>query len=275
MESRVKVHYHSENLLATIYKALEAAKKDPSRLKPEDLKPVDQLHTGGIRATLGLLEKADLMPGSEVLDAGCGIGGSSRLMAKSFGHMVTGLDLSDQFISTARSLTEKVHLSDQVYFQQGSILNIPFENASFDAILCQHVLMNIFDKKTAFKEFGRVLRKTGKLICHEVVKGENDPVMYPVPWADQDNISFLDNWDVMELMIEKAGFKKRCSSDTTQQAALWWEKAKKACILEDDSQTVLGPQLVFGENAAQFNKTMNYNLKWKRIHVIEAVFERC
>jgi len=160
------------------------------------------------------------------LDAGCGIGGSSRLMAKKFDFIVAGMDLSDQFIQTARAISDRFFLSDQVYFQQGSILEMPFENDSFDAILCQHVLMNIEDKEKVIKEFFRVLRKNGKLILHEIVKGKNEPVMYPVPWAGQESISFLEPWEAIRSFIEQSGFKKQIESDQSQSALDWWLKAK-------------------------------------------------
>ncbi len=143
MEAKVKAHYNSSNLEGKLRDALEAAGKNIDRLKIKDLARIDQLHTGGSQATLQLLEKAGLRQGAEVLDAGCGIGGSSRLLAKEFQHIVTGIDLTDQFVKSAKFLTNASGLSDQVFFHHGSILNMPFENNAFDAILCQHILMNI------------------------------------------------------------------------------------------------------------------------------------
>ncbi|MFH2060274.1 MAG: class I SAM-dependent methyltransferase [Pseudomonadota bacterium] len=274
MENQIKAHYNTRNLITRIYHALEKAKKNLDRLSLKDLAPIDQLHTGGAKATLALLEQAHLKSGSDVLDAGCGLGGSSRLMAKNFGYMVTGVDLSDQFVTAAQALTGSMRLSDQVYFKQGSIEKLPFENKSFDAILCQHVLMNIMDKEKAFKEFNRVLRSNGKLILHEIVKGENDPVMYPVPWADQEKISYLQPWDAMEMLIKNTGFEKENFIDGTPGAATWWEKVKNVAGSQEEPQKVLGPHLVFGENAALFGKTMNYNFKWKRIKLVEAVFKK-
>jgi sarcosine/dimethylglycine N-methyltransferase len=274
MENQIKSHYNTKDLKQIIFRALEKAGKNIDQLSLKDLAPIDQLHTGGAAATQALLEQACLHPGSEVLDAGCGMGGSSRLMAKTFQHIVTGIDLSDQFIDAARTLTDKLHLSDQVYFHCGSILNLPFTDESFDAILCQHILMNIEDKKTVFKEFERVLRKKGRLIVHEIVKGENEPILYPVPWAAEKSICFMTSRVAMEQLMEAAGFEKQMVSDWTPQAADWWARVKKATDQKDAPQRVLGPHLVFGENAALFGKTMSYNLKWNRIKAVEAIFRK-
>ncbi|MCP4023465.1 MAG: class I SAM-dependent methyltransferase [Desulfobacteraceae bacterium] len=274
MELHVKAHYNSNNLQGKIADALEKAGKDTDRLILKELAPIDQLHTGGASATLELFNKARLQTGSEVLDAGCGIGGSSRLLAKEYGHIVTGIDLADQFVSTAKFLTNGTRLSDQVHFYQGSITDMSFEKESFDAILCQHILVNIQNKQKVFKEFCRVLKPNGKLILHEIVKGNNEQILFPVPWADKEEISFLDSWDNMESGISNAGFSRRLVSDQTQDSAAWWAKVKEFAKKKDNARQILGPHLVFGENAAAFGKTMSYNFKWKRIKVFEAIFEK-
>lgn len=278
MEAEVKDHYHSRNLTQTIIDALEKARPGKPVFTIKDLAPIDQLHTGGANATSTLLNTAGIDPGARVLDAGCGIGGSSRLMATAFQFKVTGIDLAPSFIQTARALTERFDIpgqvSDQIRFQQGSILDMPFDNGSFDAILCQHVLMNIKDKKQAFKEFNRVLRPGGKLVLHEIVKGDSEPVIYPVPWADRDGISFLTPWPQMEKKISRAGFTALAVSDGTQKALGWWEKALRFSEKTTNAPPILGPQLVFGDNAKAFANTMHFNFQQDRIHAVEALFEK-
>ncbi|MCP3871598.1 MAG: class I SAM-dependent methyltransferase [Desulfobacteraceae bacterium] len=274
MEAQVKAHYNSANLNGKIYGALKKAGKNVKRLKIKDLAPIDQLHTGGSWATIDLIKKAELRSGSEVLDAGCGIGGSSRLLAKEFGHIVTGIDLTDQFVKTAQFLTEETMLSDQVHFHRGSILDMPFESSAFDAILCQHVLVNISEKQKLFKEFHRVLKDNGKLILHEIVKGEEDPIHYPVPWAEKETTSFLEPLKNLEVYMSHAGFEKHLVIDTTTKAADWWTKAKIASQKNTTDKNALGPRLIFGQNAAFFGNTMSFNFKWNRIKVVEAVFKK-
>ncbi len=273
MEAKVKAHYGSANLEKKIYDALEKAGKNVNRLKLRDLAPIDQLHAGGTKATIGIMNKAALRSGSEILDAGCGIGGSSRLIAKEFGFLVTGIDLTDPFIRTAQFLTEGTLLSDQVHFYQGSILGMPFENSSFDAILCQHVLVNIREKQNLFKEFHRVLKHNGKLILHEIVKGEEEPLQYPVPWAQTQTTSFLEPWKNIDTYLSDAGFENEYLADTTSKAKTFYEKVKNVSLNKTAAPNVLGPKLIFGENAAVFGKTMLFNIKWNRINVIESVFK--
>ena len=270
MENKIKSHYYSENLTGKIFAALEKTEKNIHRLGIDDLTLIDQFHTGGPQATVRLMELANIKSGAEILDAGCGIGGSSRLIAKKYNQLVTGIDLSDQFIDTAQALTSSTGLSDQIHFQKGSLLDLPFKNGTFNAILCQQTLMNIQNKEKVFKEFNRVLGENGKLLLHEILKGKNDPIHYPVPWATEETISFLEPWDSMEQLILAAGFKKISVEDHTENAANLWLNAKE----KDPSADMSGAHLIFGATADLFEKTMNFNFKWDRIKVVEAVFEK-
>src|ERR1700739_4690580 len=106
------------------------------------LAPLDQFHTRGILATAELATAAGLKPSMRVLDLGCGIGGPARYLAATFGCKVTGMDLSPSFIDAADYLTARSGLSDRVTFEVGNALDLPFEDAAFDAVFLQHVAMN-------------------------------------------------------------------------------------------------------------------------------------
>lgn len=271
METKVKAHYNSKDLTQKLVEALEKIKPGTDEWTLKDLAPIDQLHTGGAKATIDLLQKAGIETGSVVLDAGCGIGGSSRLMANEFGLTVTGIDLSESFIQAAQTLSNRSAAKKHVDFQQGSIMEIPFDDAFFDAVLSQHVLMNIEDKKGVFEEFSRVLRPGGKLVLHEIAKGDDTPVVYPVPWASKQGISFLTPWPDTKRMIKNAGFDIILEIDGSQSASRWWQKAKSFAEKNKEKPPVLGPHLVFGANAKLFPVNMAENFKMNRIKTFEMV----
>ena len=152
--------YPCPDLIDSIDHGLKKMGKDPMHITPRDLAAVDQLHTGGAPATLSLMQQAELGKGAAVLDAGCGIGGSSRLLAQNFGLAVQGIDLSTDFIDAAEILTRRCGLDkeDSIGFRQGSLLDLPYEDNFFQAVLCQHVLLNIPDKEKALAEFSRCWR---------------------------------------------------------------------------------------------------------------------
>ncbi|MBU0462096.1 MAG: class I SAM-dependent methyltransferase [Proteobacteria bacterium] len=274
MESEIKKHYNSDNLTEKIKIALIKAGKNLSTLEPKDLSTIDQLHTGGAVASIELLKKINLSRDALILDAGCGIGGSSRLIARQFDCQVIGIDLADQFIPAANFLTQCTKLENLVSFQQCSILDLPFEENTFDAILCQHVLMNIKDKSRAIKEFFRVLKPEGKLILHEITKGENNTLVFPVPWAASPGISFLEPWNIMSPILEKQGFKTLSYSDETPGACSWWKKVKAMSQKNPVRVNALGPGLVFGDNAKFFGENMHTNFKNNSICLVEAVLKK-
>ena len=151
-----------------------------------------------------------------------------------------------------------------------------FQDNTFNSVLCQHVLMNIEDKSAAIKEFYRVLKPGGKLILHEVTKGSNSDgqFQFPVPWASQDSISFLQPWDYLANTLEAEGFTKLLYSDESDAALLWQERAKKALEKRVFNTKNLGPGLIFGDNAQFFAKNMYKNLKDNIICLVGTVYEK-
>ena len=91
----------------------------------------DFLREPAIRSAIQAL---GLPRGSRGLDAGCGIGSHTLLLAEAVapaGH-VTGLDLSPEFLARARETAERHGLSEQVSFQEGDVSGLPFDDDTFD-----------------------------------------------------------------------------------------------------------------------------------------------
>ncbi|MCP4118376.1 MAG: class I SAM-dependent methyltransferase [Desulfobacteraceae bacterium] len=271
MEPGIALHYGSDDLEQRIWNALTQAGKDPDSLELKDLSLIDQLHTGGHMATQHLGEKSGLVPGTRILDAGCGIGGSSRLLAKRFNCHVTGLDLVDSFVIVARMLTRATGLETRVRFKQGDVCRMPFGDEQFDVVFCQHTLMNIANKEAALGEFARVLKSGGRLVLHEIVQGEKEKIHLPVPWADTPGISFLQPAKILGDMLSDAGFTPGFVVDATAQAKKWWQRVKAAISPDKAPQRPLGPHIIFGDNGRHFGRTMTANLEEDRIRLIEAL----
>uniref|UniRef100_UPI002ADE0816 class I SAM-dependent methyltransferase n=1 Tax=Tepidiforma sp. TaxID=2682230 RepID=UPI002ADE0816 len=189
-EPAVLAHYHREGLAERILAAARQQGIDP--LTPAALAPADHFHSYGLRATRDLATAAGLQPGQHVLDLGCGIGGPARTIAAEFGCRLTGIDLSPEFIRTARILAEACGLAHQCEFHVANALQLPFPDASFDAVITQHVAMNIADRARFWSEARRVLRPGGTLALFDIIRGPNpEPLQYPVPWASEPAISHL------------------------------------------------------------------------------------
>ena len=89
------------------------------------------LRDPAIREAIRMLE---LPEGSNGLDAGCGIGSHTVLLAEAVGPggHVTGLELFADFVTHATAQAKRSGLSDQVSFRQGNVNELPFDDASFD-----------------------------------------------------------------------------------------------------------------------------------------------
>ena len=75
-----------------------------------------------------MAEIVNLKNNDLILDVGCGLGGTARYLAEQYNCHVSGIDLTEEYISVGKWLTELVDLSDQVELHQGSALDIPFKN---------------------------------------------------------------------------------------------------------------------------------------------------
>lgn len=100
--------------------------------------------------------------GKTCLDAGCGGGRYSIAMALLGSSRVEGIDVSQASIADARHRALNFMLP-QVHFQVGSILGLPYRDASFDFVCCSGVLMIVKDQEKAISELSRVLRRGGLL----------------------------------------------------------------------------------------------------------------
>lgn len=101
--------------------------------------------------------------GKSVLDAGCGTGIFSIIFARNGAANVTGIDISEGSLETASSLKEKFHL-DNAHFQKQDMLDLPFEDESFDVVWAWGTVHHTTDPFGAIKELIRVLKKNGSLL---------------------------------------------------------------------------------------------------------------
>src|SRR5581483_364402 len=115
-------------------------------------------HTRGLAATADLARLVGITADLSVLDVGSGLGGPARFLAATYGCHVTGVDLSESFVEAARYLTARTGQSDLVSFQAADALHLPFGDGAFDAVLLQHVAMNIADRDSLYREIHRVLK---------------------------------------------------------------------------------------------------------------------
>ncbi|HEY3523480.1 MAG TPA: ubiquinone/menaquinone biosynthesis methyltransferase [Candidatus Limnocylindrales bacterium] len=101
------------------------------------------------------------------LDVACGTGRMTGLLADVVGPFgrVVGVDLAEEMIARARREYRDVV---QLEFEVASALDLPFEDATFDAATIAFGLRNLPDYEAGFRELARVVRPNGRVVCLEL-----------------------------------------------------------------------------------------------------------
>src|SRR5262249_55115309 len=247
VETQVAKHYTSGELEERILRIFEANGKPRASVTLDDLSRVDEFHVGGKEASEAVAAKMNLRPGMHLLDVGSGIGGTSRYFASRHQCDVTGIDLTPEFVRTAQALTQRVAPDLPVRFQQGSALELPFPETSFDGAYLFHVGMNIADKPKLFAEVRRVLRPGGVFALFEFMRTGDGEFGFPVPWAGAPSESFVASPNHYRDALTAQGFSVRAESDRRQFGIEFLKKRMPPT--PQQGPPLLGVAVLMGESA--------------------------
>ncbi len=272
-DDTITEHYTMQDLAEAIFTGLKQAGKDLNNLKQEDLAPVDEFHIRGREATVELAQQLDLNASKHILDVGSGVGGASRYLASAYGCRVTGLDLTEAYCQVAQLLADRIGLGQLIAYRQGSALDMPFENESFDIVWTQHTAMNIADKARLYAESWRVLKPGGLLAIYDIVEGEGEPLIFPVPWAREPSISFLVTSDELRELLGQAGFQVVSWRDTSEEGRSWFQEVAEK-MQKVGGTPPLGFHILLGPDFKTMARNQVRNLNENRIGLIEAVVQR-
>ena len=131
-----------------------------------------------------------LSRGTTVLDVGCGIGGSSRVLAQDYGFSVTGVTISPQQVKRAQELTP--HGVDAKFIVDDA-MNLSFPDASFDVVWSVEAGPHMPDKAVFAQELLRVLKPGGVLVVADW--NQRDDRSIPLNfWEKPVMRQLLDQW---------------------------------------------------------------------------------
>ncbi len=257
-------HYSAGDIEVRILAAIRAAGLNPEQhLSPAELGALDHFHTGGLRASLELLELAQIRPEDRVLDIGAGLAGPARLLASSLGCRVDCVEMSPDFCAGAVLLNRLTGLDDRIKVHQGSALDLPFPDDSFDAVWMQNVGMNIADKQQLYAEIHRVLKPGGRYAFQEMAAGEAATSYFPLPWATDPADSFLVSIAELRSVLGENGFVAELFEDSSD--------AQLNAPTADAAQSLLTLG-VFVDNLAQKAGNARRSLQEGQIRLVRGVF---
>ena len=265
----IQAYYSPDNLFEKITAALVECGRGLENLTLDDLQPVDEFHIRGLTATRELIALSGFTPDMHILDVGCGVGGSSRRLAQVVGCRVTGVDLSERFISTAHALSELVGMQGRVDFTAASALQLPYDDASFDGVWSLQMNMNVRDKAAWLRELHRVLRPGGRLVLYEVCAGDTAPPYFPVPWAQHADMSCLVPLHEFHAAILSAGFSIEHWQDKTDLAYAAFAQVPEP--VGNPELPELGVHLLVGTDILTKAYNLRRNLEEQRVSLVAVV----
>ena len=175
----------------------------------------------------GQVDKAE-----NILDVGCGIGGSTLHLIKKYKAKGKGISLSPLQVSRATQRAAEANLSEKAHFLEANALEMPFDDNSFDLVWSLESGEHMPDKTKFLQECYRVLKPQGKLIlatwCHrpttslagELTDEEQRHLqmiyqMYYLPYV----ISLPE----YEEIVRNCGFKDIKADDWSIAVAPFWD----------------------------------------------------
>ncbi len=158
-----------------------------------------------------LAEVAKITTGEKILDAGCGVGGSSFWLAKYFQAKVTGVALGRKEIAFAKKLAIRKQLTTLVNFQNMDMVKTDFARGAFDVVWAIESILYVNEKAALFHEWARVLRPNGRvaiadLFLTRVPKTEKEMLLY-TNFASHQLIAPLLHVDEVTKLLLSSGFR--------------------------------------------------------------------
>jgi SAM-dependent methyltransferase len=104
------------------------------------------------------------------LDVACGSGGPALHLAQRTGCQIVGVELFDDAVANGRRIAREAGLEKQASFAQADASQtLPFEDGSFDAILCIDAVNHLPDRGRVLTDWSRLLRVGGRLLFTDPV----------------------------------------------------------------------------------------------------------
>ncbi|MDC0835380.1 methyltransferase domain-containing protein [Geitlerinema sp. CS-897] len=187
-----------------------------------------------------------LSPNTQVLDVGCGVGGSSLYLSRKYGTKATGITLSPVQVQRATERAAEAGRSSSLGFLVADALNVPFTDNSFDWVWSLESGEHMPDKTQFIEECYRLLKPGGTFVlatwCHR-------PISEPDGRLTASEIQHLSEiYQIYHLpyvislpeyaeIADRVGFQNLQTEDWSRAVAPFWNDVLNSAF---DPAVVLG-----------------------------------
>jgi cyclopropane fatty-acyl-phospholipid synthase-like methyltransferase len=233
LEALYRTHPISE---PAILARLRDQRRSLTRITETDLagdphsETTDQNHIGGAVFTKELAERAGVSREIQLLDLGCGLGGSARYLASRFGCRVHGIDLSAKRCREARHLTKLVGLEHLVTVQCGDVSTIALPTHRFDVLWGQSAWVHIQNKEQFIGKWAAALKPSGRIAFEEAyVKRRAENVREAGELAELSACwkAYLINLKSWTAILNRCGFRVCSAEDLSPQLSADYAKMSR------------------------------------------------
>ena len=162
----------------------------------------------------------DLSPGDQLLEVASGSGGPALYLAKKFKCRVTGVDINQEGIKTATKLVSEAGIVDAKFQLVDVDQRLPFDDASFDAVMCMDSMNHLRHRFSVLQEWCRVVKPGARILF-------TDPVVITGPVSNEElaarsTIGFFlfVPLEVTKSLVQEAGFNLLRCEDVTNNIEL-------------------------------------------------------
>jgi tocopherol O-methyltransferase len=199
-----------------------------------------------------LAERAGIDATTRVLDAGCGVGGSTLWLAREKGASVTGISLVARQVELARNFARDQGLEGRVSFECEDMLATPFAEASFDVVWNIESLCHVEDLAGYLRHVRYLLADGGRFACIDLCAGTRSDAEVERPVCAGWALAALRPPSEITEALVACGFAQVESVDLTEQAmrsALALESMASRSLLE-----IRADSAFFGREAPPFRE---------------------
>lgn len=183
-----------------------------------------------------MVESASIKDREKILDAGCGLGGSSIWLAKNKNCQVTGTNIVNSQIRQAKENAKNEGVEYKVNFIQADYATLPIQDETYDVFWALESIVHAPDKKAVIREAFRILNNGGRIVMTEYLLRENPELnesegKYLTPWLNGWSMPSLETLSNYRKYLEQAGFTDVASININKNISPSLKRLKFLCNL--------------------------------------------